>query len=79
VPRKYNVDSANTEFADPYALLGVKIGYRSQRGFSVFLEAKNLTDRTYASTTSVVSTFAGQSLFFPGDGRGFFGGVEWKW
>ncbi len=79
VPRKYNVDSAETEFADPYALLGFKIGYRSERGFSVFLEAKNLTDKKYASTTSVVSTFAGQSLFFPGDGRGFYGGVEWKW
>ena len=79
VARKYNVDSAETEFADPYALLGFKIGYRSERGFSVFLEAKNLTGKIYASTTSVVSTFAGQSLFFPGDGRGFYGGVEWKW
>ncbi|MDB6152372.1 MAG: TonB-dependent receptor protein [Chthoniobacteraceae bacterium] len=79
VPSKYNVDSARTEFADPYALLGFKIGYRSERGFSVFFEAKNLTDKTYASTTSVVGTFNGQALFFPGDGRGFYGGLEWKW
>jgi iron complex outermembrane receptor protein len=79
VPKKYNVDSAETEFADPYALLGFKVGYRTERGFSVFFEAKNLTDKKYASTTSVVSTFTGQSLFFPGDGRGFYGGIEWKW
>ena len=54
VPRGYNVDSAGTEFADPYALLGFKAGYRSRRGFSMYVEAKNLTDKTYAATTSVV-------------------------
>ncbi len=81
VPAKYNVDFAETLFADSYALLGFKIGWRSERGFSVFFEAKNLTDKKYAATTNVI-TNAGRldsQQFFPGDGRGYFGGVEWKW
>lgn len=80
VPTKYNVDSAETLHADPYALLGAKIGYRSERGFSVFFEAKNLTDEKYAATTGVVSRATPNSaLFMPGDGRGFYGGVEFRW
>lgn len=79
-PSDYNVDSADTLHADSYALLGAKVGYRSERGFSVFFEAKNLTDETYAATTGVVSrATATSALFMPGDGRGFYGGVEWKW
>jgi iron complex outermembrane recepter protein len=81
VPRKWNVDLAETLFADPYALLGVKVGYRSERGFSFFFEAKNLTDKKYAATTNVVTNARGADgqQFFPGDGRSFYGGIEWKW
>ncbi|RYD60739.1 MAG: TonB-dependent receptor, partial [Verrucomicrobiaceae bacterium] len=81
VPQKYNVDLAETLFADPYALVGFKIGYRSERGFSVFFEAKNLTDKRYAATTGVITRADGldRPEFFPGDGRSFFGGIEWKW
>lgn len=80
VPTQYNVDSADTLHADPYVLLGAKVGYRSERGFSVFFEAKNLTDEKYASTTGVVARATPNSaLFMPGDGRGFFGGVEFRW
>jgi iron complex outermembrane receptor protein len=81
VPKRYNVDFAETLFADPYALLGFKIGFRCQRGFSVFVEARNLTDETYAATTGVIAraTDFNRAQFLPGDGRSFFGGVEWKW
>jgi iron complex outermembrane recepter protein len=80
VPTKYNVDSAETLHADSYALLGAKIGYRSERGFSVFFEGKNLADEKYAATTGVVSrALPTAALFMPGDGRGFFGGVEFRW
>jgi iron complex outermembrane receptor protein len=41
----YPVDEANTLFADSYTLLGFKIGFRSKKGFSVFFETKNLTDK----------------------------------
>ncbi len=79
VPSDYSVDSAGTEFADSYALLGFKVGYRSERGWSAFVEAKNLTDEIYAATTSVVSTYAGEGIYLPGDGRGIYAGFEWKW
>ena len=81
VPQKYNVDFAETLFADSYALLGFKIGWRNERGFSVFFEAKNLTDKKYAATTNVITDARGfdSQQFFPGDGRSYFGGVEWKW
>lgn len=79
-PRGYAVDSADTLRTESYALLGAKIGYRSERGFSAYFEAKNLTDETYAATTSVVSRANPTSaVFSPGDGRGFYGGIEWKW
>jgi iron complex outermembrane receptor protein len=81
VPRSYNVDLAESLFADPYVLLGFKAGYRSERGFSVFVEAKNLTDRQYAATTNVIVDAGGLdgAQFFPGDGRSFYAGIEWKW
>lgn len=81
VPTSYNVDSAERLFVDPYALLGFKVGYKTKKGFSVFLDARNLTDETYAATTGVVDTVTAfnSALFLPGDGRSFFAGIEWKW
>jgi len=80
VPRGFNVDSADTLHADAYTLLGAKIGYRAKTGVSLFLEAKNLTDEKYAATTGVVSRATPDvPIFLPGDGRGFFGGIEWRW
>jgi iron complex outermembrane receptor protein len=81
VPVGYNVDSTATVFADPYALLGFKIGYRPRRGLAVFFEAKNITNANYAATTGVTAkqTAFNQAQFFPGDGTAFYGGVEWDW
>lgn len=81
VPQGYNVDFSETLYTDAYALLGLKIGYRSEHGFSVFFEAKNLTDEHYAATTNVIANARGidSQQFFPGDGRSFFGGLEWRW
>ena len=64
--------------------LGFKVGRRLENGISWFVEAKNLTDERYAATTGVVAN-AGPNpastsrSFLPGDGRGVFAGVEWKW
>ncbi len=82
-PVKYAVDMTNTLFSDPYALVGIKAGYRTRKGFSAFVEVRNLTDKRYAATTGVITDarIAGANLaqFFPGDGRSFYGGLEWKW
>lgn len=84
VPVKSYVDHANTLNADPFVLLGFKLGRRMESGLSWFIEAKNLTDESYAATTGVVAN-AGVSPefnsrnFLPGDGRGVYAGIEWKW
>lgn len=78
---KYPVDHANSWFADPYALVGFKLGYRAKKGFSFFFEAKNLADKVYAATTGVVADALGADTanFLPGMGRAFYGGIEWRW
>lgn len=83
MPTKAAVDHANTLFADPYVLLGLRAGYRSVRGFAWFLDARNLTDQTYAASTGVTRDARGlddprNPLFLPGDGVSVFGGVEWQ-
>jgi len=78
----YPVDEANTLFADPYTLLGFKIGYRSTKGLSIFFEAKNLTDKRFASAVDAIAdarTDEDPEVFHPGDGRSFYGGVSWSW
>ena len=81
VPVGSYVDQANTLKADPYALLGFKFGRRVEKGVSWFVEAKNLTNKTYAATTGVIADAKGKdsSQFLPGDGRSVFAGLEWKW
>jgi iron complex outermembrane recepter protein len=84
VPQNSYVDHANTLSADAYALLGFKIGRRVEKGISWFIEAKNLTDETYAATTGVTANAgptpeASSRNFLPGDGRSVFTGIEWKW
>jgi iron complex outermembrane receptor protein len=79
---RYPVDQANTLFADSYALLGFKIGYRPKKGFSVFLEAKNLTNERFASAVDPIAdarTTSEAQVFHPGDGRAFYGGIAWTW
>ncbi|HKP03978.1 MAG TPA: TonB-dependent receptor [Chthoniobacterales bacterium] len=79
---RYPVDQANTLFADPYALLGLKIGFRSKKGLSVFLEAKNLTNKRFAAAVDPIAdarTAPDARIFHPGDGRAFYGGVSWNW
>jgi iron complex outermembrane receptor protein len=44
---------------------------------SFFFDARNLTDKQYVS--SVVVDSANGRFFEPGDGRSFYGGVQWKW
>jgi len=81
VPDRYPVDHANTLFADPYTLLGLKLGWRAPGGWAAFLEGKNLTDETYAATTGVIADARGRdsAQFLPGDGASVFAGLEYRW
>ena len=79
---KYPVDEANTLFADPYALLGFRGGYKTPHGFQVYFEAKNLLDKAYAAYVEpIADARVGDDTdsFSPGNGRAFYGGVSWNW
>lgn len=80
-PVKYAVDMNNTLFTYPYALLGLKGGYRMKNGISFFVEAKNLTNEIYAASTGIINNAGGadSAQFLPGDGRSVISGVEFKW
>ncbi len=77
---KSPIDHQNTFSADPYALVGFKVGRRVTEGVSWFIEAKNLTDEKYSATHGVIDDAGGtdQRQFLPGDGRSVFAGLEWK-
>jgi iron complex outermembrane receptor protein len=80
VPRGYHVNSENEQpfRTDAYALFNVRAGYdHAPWKLGVFFEARNLTDVTY--TSSVVVDAANKRFFEPGDGRAFYGGLEWRW
>ena len=81
VPVKAFIDHRNTFAADPYALMGLRVGRRQEKGLSWFVEVRNLTDQIYAATTGVIENAKGkdQRQFLPGEGRSLYGGVEWKW
>lgn len=77
----YAVDMNHTLFTYPYALLGLKGGYKTKKGLSFFVEAKNLTNEIYAATTGIIANAGGADAaqFLPGDGRTVISGVEFKW
>jgi len=81
VPVKAFIDHRNTFAADPYALMGLRVGRRQEKGLSWFVEIRNLTDQIYAATTGVIENAKGkdQRQFLPGEGRSLYGGVEWRW
>jgi len=77
---KTPIDHANSFYADPYGIVGLKGGWRNDK-WGVFVEARNLNDKRYAASTGVVLDAAGADAaqFLPGDGRAFYAGLEWKW
>jgi iron complex outermembrane receptor protein len=82
-PQRYAVDFAETLYADNYTLFGFKAGQQVNAHFSWFLDARNLNDKKYVASTSVIldATRPGtnQSLFLPGDGRSVYVGAEFKY
>lgn len=80
VPVAYYVDSANTLKTEPYALLGLKAGFDTDK-FSFYIEGRNLTDKHYIASTGVtnVANPAFTNLFEPGTGRAVYSGIRVKW
>lgn len=79
VPEAYYVDNANTLDTKAYAIWGAKIGFEKGR-FTGYLEGRNLGDLNYIATTDVVALANPDSpLFWPGNGRAIYGGLQFKW
>jgi iron complex outermembrane receptor protein len=79
MPQSFFADNANSLTVDPYALLNFKLGYDPGKGWSGYVEGRNLLDKRYISTTIT----AGQAnptmeLFNPGTGRAIYGGLRYQ-
>ncbi|MDD4932570.1 MAG: TonB-dependent receptor [Methylacidiphilaceae bacterium] len=81
----YAVDYANTLFVPAWAILGFRFGYQSEHGWSVYFDARNITNEIYAATATPVTNAmlsggaAAQSVFYPGLLQAFYGGFQWTW
>ncbi len=80
-PQRYNVDFAETLYADSYFLWGVKAGQKINQHWAWFVEGRNMADQKYAATTGVARNQNGAdgALFLPGDGRTAYLGVTWTY
>jgi len=80
VPEAYYADSANTLKTEAYAIWGAKIGFDNGGPISAYLEGRNLSDKAYIASTSIIDRAQpGSPLFEPGSGRAVYGGVQVKW
>ena len=81
VPKGYFVDLKNTFASDPYLLFGLGASYKASNTLRFFVDARNLTNKTYAATTGVLIDSAGADTaqFAPGEGRSVYAGLELKW
>jgi iron complex outermembrane receptor protein len=79
VPEAFYVDNANTTKSNTYVLFGVKSGYRVTPEFAIFLDGRNLADKTYIADAGIATRATPTSaLFNPGTGRTVIGGFEIK-
>ena len=80
VPAGAWADDANTLRVPGYTLLGVQAGMDFRNGLSVFLDARNLTNKRYVSDISTIAdaqTASSTAIFYPGEGRSIFAGVRY--
>ena len=81
-PQRYNVDFAETLYADNYFLWGLKTGQKVNEHWSWFLEGRNLANQKYAATTGVIraaNATRSDAVFLPGDGRTAYLGIQWNY
>lgn len=79
VPSGAWADDANTLRVPSYALLGLQAGYDFRNGLSLFVDARNLTNKRYVSDISTVADArtANTAIFYPGEGRSVFAGMRY--
>ncbi|MCG5244087.1 TonB-dependent receptor family protein [Azospirillum doebereinerae] len=76
-PGKTPVDNMNTVHTSGYATVDLRTTYAVTERVSVYGEARNIFDKTYASSTLIVDqASATQAVYLPGDGRAFHAGLK---
>ncbi len=71
------VDNMNTLFNDSFVVVDFRTNYDINDHVSVFGEARNVFDKTYASSTLIADQARpDQAAFLPGDGRAFYAGLK---
>lgn len=76
------VDYANSYYAASYTLLGATVGYDAPRqDWQAWVDLRNLTNKRYANTVTPGYDDKGVDVArsTPGDGRGVYAGVSWRW
>jgi iron complex outermembrane receptor protein len=78
VPQGAWVDYANTQRANSYLKLNLEAGVRVRPGLTVFLDARNLTNKRYISDLGTVTDarVANTAVYYPGEGRSVFVGAR---
>ncbi|MCO5131119.1 MAG: TonB-dependent receptor [Xanthobacteraceae bacterium] len=80
VPRGYYADSANTLSTDGYAIYGLKAGFDDGGRYSAYVEARNLANKAYIASASIIDRATATSpLFEPGTGRAVYAGFKVRW
>ena len=80
VPESYFVDSANTLKTSAYALVGLKAGVDNGGTYSMYIEARNIANKSYIGSASIIDRAnATLPLFEPGTGRAVYAGVKARW
>ena len=70
------VDYVNRTRSPSYAVLNLNAGWNITPAVSVFVDARNLTDKAYVSNVqAAIAAVAATGAYWPGDGRSLFGGV----
>jgi iron complex outermembrane receptor protein len=73
------VDYRNTTKAPSYAIANLDLGWAVNERVTVFLDARNLTDKDYISNVQAqIQATAASAAYWPGDGRSVVGGVTWS-
>ena len=81
IPRKAPIDNTSSVYRDGYTLVGFKAGQAIDKKWSWFADARNLTNKKYAADSSISANLGGvntAALYYPGDGRAIYFGVEAK-
>ncbi|SCW94357.1 iron complex outermembrane recepter protein [Sphingobium faniae] len=76
VPQGAWVDYANTKKVGGYAMLNLGAQAQVREGVTLFLDARNLTQKRAIGDISAVVEYSGQASFYPIERRAFYGGIR---